>query len=95
MFAATRIIATLTYLAAISATLFCAYYPGDLPGRAALIVLLVVRDLLFSAARPTHFHLRYSSQVIQTFALLWYMLSFIPYAREFVLSTCTQMCCKT
>lgn len=72
MFAPTRIIATLIYLAAIAATLFCAYYPGDLPGRAGLIILLII---------------------VQFFALLWYMLSFIPYAREFLTETCRRMCC--
>lgn len=72
MFAQTRIVATVTYLTAIIATLFCAYYDGDLPGRAAIIVFLIV---------------------VQMLALLWYMLSFIPYARDVVTDILKRMCC--
>eukprot|EP00630_Chrysocystis_fragilis_P001745 CAMPEP_0197401940 /NCGR_PEP_ID=MMETSP1165-20131217/19310_1 /TAXON_ID=284809 /ORGANISM="Chrysocystis fragilis, Strain CCMP3189" /LENGTH=184 /DNA_ID=CAMNT_0042928069 /DNA_START=152 /DNA_END=706 /DNA_ORIENTATION=- len=72
MFAKTRVVATIVYVSTIVLTLFCALYEGDIPGRAAIIILLII---------------------VQMCALLWYMLSFIPYARELVSDTCRRTCC--
>lgn len=66
----TRIICTVTYLVAIAATLFCAFYP-HIPMRAGLIMILIC---------------------VQTLALFWYMISYIPFARDFV-KNCCKGCC--
>ena len=52
-------------------TLFVALFPGSIPMRAALIILLIC---------------------IQTLALFWYMISYIPWGRDFVRNCCKGCC---
>lgn len=73
MFAETRMVATVSYLALICITLGVAYgMPDSTGGKTPLIIVCVISQFL---------------------ALCWYTLSYIPFARQAVLS-CLQGCCK-
>ena len=90
-----RILTTAVYFLMMGITLFLAFYPNDIPGRVILLIIVIIFQFLALCKLSIIyiFRLPYSDSLI-LILVVWYTISFIPFARDAICNSCCSSCSR-